>query len=159
MDMPTLEAPAKEGDAAGGETIKAVFLRSLCGYNLSRSASRMTADFMRALDGTSMRPVLVSILSVVEENTGIHQGEIGQVLGIARANMAPLVNELEAKKLLVRKPDPADRRAFVIELTHKGHALLDDCKSRIRVHEEKMLASLSDSERKTLINILGKIKK
>jgi DNA-binding MarR family transcriptional regulator len=133
------------------------FLSTVCGYNLHRAAHRMTADFLRSVGGAGMRPAHVSILSVVDENPGVKQGVVGQTLGIARANIVPLMNELENLKLLRRTPHRSDRRAFAIHLTIKGGRLLSECKARIRAHEARMLRRLTSQERLTLIALLGKI--
>jgi DNA-binding MarR family transcriptional regulator len=138
--------------------LRTKFISNLVGYNIRRAINRITADFMRAFDGTNMRPILVSILSVVEENPGVSQGAVGEVLGVARTNMVPLMTDLEAQGLLRRTPDSVDRRALAIRLTRKGKTLLRDCNKRIRTHEERMLGGLTQDERATLMTLLGKIR-
>ena len=91
--------------------VQAEFLNSLAGYRLRQISNAFMSEFAAAMAGTGMRPVQVSILSVADENPGVRQGEIGRALGVARANMAPLMAELEAAGLLERIPDEADRRA------------------------------------------------
>jgi DNA-binding MarR family transcriptional regulator len=142
---------------AEGDGVRTEFLSTVCGYNLHRAAQRMTADFLWSVGDTGMRPALVSILSVVAENPGIKQGAVGQTLGIARPNIAPLVSELEKLKLLRRTPHENDRRAFAIRLTTRGERLFGECKARIRAHEARMLRKLTRAERLDLIALLGKV--
>ncbi|WP_428408986.1 MarR family winged helix-turn-helix transcriptional regulator [Hyphococcus sp.] len=133
------------------------FLNSLAGYRLRQVSNVFMSEFAAAMAGTGMRPVQVSIISVVDENPGIRQGEIGRALGVARANMAPLMAELEAMGLLTRIPDEADRRAVSVFLTKQGQAMLKNCKARIMANERRVLERLTESERKTLLRLLNKI--
>jgi DNA-binding MarR family transcriptional regulator len=41
-------------------------------------------------------------------------------------SMSQTVNELEADRLITRRPDPTDRRQLLVELTDGGHATLAD---------------------------------
>ncbi len=87
----------------------------------------------------------------------MRQGEIGRALGVARANMAPLMAELEAARLLRRTTDESDRRAVSVQLTKSGEALLRNCKARIEAQERRTLGRLTRSEKETLLRLLKKI--
>lgn len=134
-------------------------LGPLVGYHLRRAFGAFAADFATAIDGTGMRQVLVGILAVVSGNPGINQGAVGRMLGIKRANMVSLINELVDADLLIREVDPGDRRAFSLSLNDKGRAMLADCLARIEAHEQRMLAGFSDAERATLLDLLGRIER
>ena len=47
-------------------------------------------------------------------------GELAAALGIDPPNATVVVDDLEAQKLVRRKPHPTDRRAKVVEATRKG---------------------------------------
>ena len=132
-------------------------LADLAGYHLRRASGAFAADFVRALDGTGMRQVLFGILSVVAANPDINQGAVGRALGIQRANMVSLINELVDAALIERRVSPGDRRAFALRLSAAGQAKLDDCIARIRAHEEEMLSDLDAAERAQLIALLTRI--
>lgn len=134
-------------------------LGPLVGYHLRRAFGAFSADFATAMDGTNMRQVLVGILSVVSGSPGINQGAVGRVLGIKRANMVSLINELVDAGLISRVVDASDRRAFSLEITDSGAAMLDDCLKRIDAHETRMLAGFSDAERAMLLELLGRIER
>lgn len=134
-------------------------LGPLVGYHLRRAFGAFAADFANAMDGTGMRQVLVGILAVVSGSPGINQGAVGRVLGIKRANMVSLINELVDMKLIARVVDPADRRAFSLTITDSGRAMLTDCLAKIEAHEQQMLAGFSDEERATLLDLLSRIER
>ncbi|MEG3179608.1 MarR family winged helix-turn-helix transcriptional regulator [Sphingomonas sp. LT1P40] len=134
-------------------------LGPLVGYHLRRAFAAFAGDFAAAMDGTNMRQVLVGILAVVAGSPRINQGAVGRVLGIKRANMVSLINELVDAGLITREVDPGDRRAFALGITPSGRAMLTDCMARIDAHERRMLAGFSDAERATLLDLLGRIEK
>jgi len=142
-----------------GEQEQVGALGPLVGYHLRRAFGAFAADFTNAVEGTGMRQVLVGILAVVEGSPGINQGAVGRVLGIKRANMVALINELVDLKLIERVVDATDRRAFSLTLTDAGHAMLRDCMERIAAHERAMLAGFTDAERATLLDLLGRIER
>lgn len=132
-------------------------LDGLVGYHLRRASAVVGTDFSRALDGTGMRQVLFGILAIVDSNPGINQGAVGRALGIQRANMVSLINELVDRDLIDRKTSSEDRRAFSLTLSRVGDAMFRDCVARIRAHEDRLLSDLSAGERATLIDLLSRI--
>ncbi|AMB47068.1 MULTISPECIES: MarR family winged helix-turn-helix transcriptional regulator [Methylobacteriaceae] len=132
-------------------------IEDLVGYHLRRASTAVRNDFARVIEGSGMRQVLFGILSVVEANPGINQGAIGRVLGIHRANMVVLVNELIEKGWISRRADEADRRAFVLDLTPEGQAVFAEVRRQLHAHEATLLAELDAAECAQLIALLRRI--
>ncbi|MEN2747334.1 MarR family transcriptional regulator [Sphingomonas sp. T9W2] len=132
-------------------------LGQLVGYRLRRASAVFAADFAVTLEGTGIRQIPMGILSVVADNPGINQGTVGRLLGIKRANMVPLINELIESGLIVRETDPADRRAFTLAMSPAGSAMFDDCIRRIEAHEERLLAGFTKAEKAVLLDLLERI--
>lgn len=132
-------------------------LERLVGYHLRRASGVFNVDFARTLGESGMRPVLFSILSVIEASPGINQGSIGRALSIQRANMVSLINELVDRGLIHRDASTDDRRALALTLTEKGHDAYRESLERIQVHEDRLLIDLSAAERATLIALLRRI--
>jgi DNA-binding MarR family transcriptional regulator len=132
-------------------------LDGLVGYHLRRASAVIGNDYARVLDGTGIRQVLFAILSVVNANPGINQGAVGRALGIQRANMVSLINELVGRHLIDRETVPENRRAFSLTLSDSGSAMFTDCVTRINAHEDRLLSDLTARERETLIDLLSRI--
>lgn len=72
--------------------------------------------------------------------------------------MTRLLDKLEARGLLVRVADPADRRALHIHLTDSGSAMwrdIDQCGQRVR---ERALAGMDDATRAQLTRLLEQVR-
>jgi DNA-binding MarR family transcriptional regulator len=79
-----------------------------------------------------------------------------------RANMSPqamgeLVDELEQLDYVVRRPDPADRRAKLITLTKKGQACIAAGIATINGIEEQLTDRLGERGHRQLRNLLTKL--
>lgn len=134
-------------------------LGRLVGYRLRRASAVFASDFAAALDGTGMRQVPLGILAVVSDNPGVNQGTVGRLLGIKRANMVPLINELIETRLIVRETDPSDRRAFTLTLAPTGSAMLADCIRQLDAHEQRLLEGFSAAEKMMLLDLLERIER
>jgi DNA-binding MarR family transcriptional regulator len=132
-------------------------LSDLVGYHLRRATNVAIADFARAVGDSGMRQVLFGVLSIVERNPDINQGAVGRSLGIKRANMVALINELVEGGLLDRRVSTEDRRAFALRLTAKGRRVYEDSLARIREHEAALLADFTAEERALFIAMLSRV--
>jgi MarR family transcriptional regulator for hemolysin len=63
------------------------------------------------------------VLSALMEKEGIIQGDLAQTLGIRAVTLGGLVDRMESKKWIERRPDENDRRAKRIWLTPSGRKL------------------------------------
>jgi DNA-binding MarR family transcriptional regulator len=132
-------------------------LDALVGYHMRRASAIFVTDFTRAVGDIGLRQVLFGILSIVEANPGINQGAAGRALGIQRANMVSLVNELTDRGLLTRDTAAEDRRALALTLTDAGRALFAEGRRRLEAHEATLLRILNAEERATLLELLSRI--
>jgi DNA-binding MarR family transcriptional regulator len=67
---------------------------------------------------------------------------LAQHLGVDRTVMTYLLDDLEAARLIERRPDPADRRARRIVATPDGRSCLTRLDERLRAAEEQLLSGL-----------------
>lgn len=83
--------------------------------------------------------------------------ELADAAGVTRATMTGLVDTLERDGYVKREPDPADRRTISVRLTPKGETFLNDFLPGHFKVIAGLMAPLSETERKTLVRLLGKI--
>lgn len=127
-------------------------LDRLLGYQLRRASSVMLADLSGRLADLQLTPTETSILLLIEANPEITQSEIGRVLGIHRANMAPLAANLVRRELIANSK--VSGRARGLRLSPAGVEMVRQCWLRIETHEAQFLVGLGASERARLIELL-----
>lgn len=77
--------------------------------------------------------------------------ELATAERIRPQSMAQTVGELEADGLITRRPDPDDRRRWLVELTEAGRGVLEaDRRDREGWLATAIAESFSDQEQKTL---------
>ena len=106
----------------------------------------------------SLTPLHFEIMMLLAEEGSLPVFEIGKRLVLAKAHMTQLVDKLVEKEMVVREPDPGDRRVTRISLTDTGKQSLDDLNCIIGEALEKALASLSENDLKDLSISLDKIR-
>ena len=89
------------------------------------------------------------ILSAAAQGAVGSQLALAQHLGVDRTVMTYLLDDLEAAKLIERRPDPADRRARRVVATQLGTELLATLNDRLRAAEAHLLAPLDREARET----------
>lgn len=139
------------------DEIDSTWVDEQIGYLLRRASAAMASDYATEAPYGSLRPVLISMLSIVDANPGIGSTRLGTTLGIQRSNIAPLVAELDAAGFLERRPSTSDGRRIELALTEAGRAALAAGRAVIAEHEERMTAPLSDPERRQLRTLLRKL--
>ena len=94
-------------------------------------ALRHAAAHMRRLDEEiGLSPARFSVLATLRYDGPRRIGELARGEGVAQPTMTQSVQGLEAAGLVVRRPDPADRRSSTIELTSEGRALVRRARAR-----------------------------
>jgi len=83
--------------------------------------------------------------------------ELADMAGVTRATMTGLIDTLERDGLVTRTPDPNDRRMMSVALTPHGYARLQAILPGHFKMMAALMATLDESERKTLVRLLTKI--
>ncbi len=141
------------------ETVDTSFLETLVGYNARRAALVVIEEFMQRMAVFDLRTVDFSVLSLIHHNAGITSRQLCSHLNILAPNLVAMVNGLEKRKLIVRKPHPLDGRAMGLHLTPKGQALIQEAEPVADQLEVVATKRLTTTERNTLVRLLKKIYK
>jgi DNA-binding MarR family transcriptional regulator len=130
-------------------------LKELPGYMLRRASSAALGRLAERLQSLDLRISDASVLLVIEANPEISQSEIGRLLDIAGANMAPLVGRLEAREFVIRRP--IDGRSQALSLSREGRSALSRVKTIIEAHEQELWNRIPESDRATFMRVLRTI--
>jgi DNA-binding MarR family transcriptional regulator len=126
------------------------FLLSQLGFH----STRLWKDRLAPL---GIDPRHVVLLRHVAAAEGQSQQALGRVMQIRPSHMVALVDELERRGLLQRRPSPTDRRAHALVLTGEGQLLLDRLMRISADHEAQLCAGLTQAERRRLIDLLSQV--
>ena len=139
------------------EEVDTTFLESLLGYNARRAALAVITVFLDRMAPYQLRPVDFSVLSLIKHNPGITSRQLCTSLGILPPNLVGLVNTLEKRDLITRKPHPRDGRALGLHLTAPGQKLMRDAEVTAAALESDVAGRLTPAELRTLMKLLKKV--
>lgn len=133
-----------------------------------RLSARLTYLLKRALldledlHAEHLAPVGVSgrelgVLLLLDGRDPESQQQAAARLGVDRTTMVGLVDGLEAKGLVARRPDAGDRRRNVLDLTRDGQKALVQAVRASDVAERQLLADLDDAESAQLRALLTRL--
>lgn len=132
-------------------------LPELIGYNLRRAQVRVFQDFATTVGAHDITPGQFGVLTIIAANPGLNQSELGAAMGVDRSTVVAVIDRLEERELVQRRPAPNDRRSYALGLTAKGTDLLARLEPLVRAHEVRISARLVPAEQRELIRLLRKM--
>jgi DNA-binding MarR family transcriptional regulator len=113
------------------------------GYLLKHVQQRLSELSSAALAPYGVHGRELAVLIVLASGEPASQQESAARLGIDRTTMVALLDVLEDKGLVVRRPDTHDRRRNVVALTAQGASTLRDATRASDDAERQFLAALT----------------
>ena len=99
-----------------------------------------------------------SVLSaVVRAGEGQNQNQLARQLGIEGPTLVRLLDDLEKAGLVMRRPNPKDRRAKLIAATDEGCALAEILVVETQQVRRQFIAGMNDAEIAQLTGLLDKL--
>lgn len=141
------------------EKVDTSYLESLVGYNSRRAALVVIEVFLARMAIYDLRIVDFSVLSLIMHNPGITSRQLCTTLGILAPNLVGMVNAMEKRGLITRRPHPHDGRAMGLHPTPTGQKMMRDAEITAAQLEVETTSRLSAAERNTLLRLLKKIYK
>jgi len=126
------------------------FLLSQLGYYSSRRWKVRLAPF-------GLDPRQVMVLRRLAGDEGRSQQALGEALQIPPSRMVALVDALEQRGLLRRRPSPSDRRVRTLHLTREGRRLLGEIMEISVEHEQELCSGLQPADREQLLTLLNRV--
>jgi DNA-binding MarR family transcriptional regulator len=109
------------------------------------------------LAGHGLTPHHFGVLMVLGQLGSASQQQLSRAIGVDPRNAVPVLDVLQERRLVRRRPDPGDRRRHAVELTQAGRAMLDKLRRDGTEVEDRFLDCLSATERAALHKALGKL--
>ena len=103
-----------------------------------------------------LSPVQCHVLHLIDPHRPIAMGELAGTLACDRSNVTGLVDRLEARGLVQRRPSEADRRVKVLVLTPTGTRVRDLLVERM-LAPPPAIERLSPREQRALVRILERL--
>ncbi|HUB98367.1 MAG TPA: MarR family winged helix-turn-helix transcriptional regulator [Solirubrobacterales bacterium] len=130
---------------------------STLAFLLSQVGIHAARRFSERMEEIDLQPPLFRILNLVDAAEGRSQQAIGEAIEVPPSRMVALVDELEQRGLVERRPDPLDRRVRALYLTPKGRETLTRGRVIAKAHERELTKGMSATDRERLVKLLQEI--
>jgi DNA-binding MarR family transcriptional regulator len=124
------------------------------GYLLGKVGAVAKQRWTATLAQTGVSPNQFLVLMALAETGPVCQQFLAGVIGIDPRNIVPILDSLEARGLVSRETDPADRRRRVIDLTLAGQRIVAELSALGEQTERELLASVPPADQESLRRIL-----
>jgi DNA-binding MarR family transcriptional regulator len=121
---------------------------------LGEHVSERFADRVREL---GLSPVEVGLLRMIAGQPGRSQRSVAVDLGVVPSRVVVLIDGLDHKGLVERRPGTTDRRHHELHLTVDGERIMVDMRSIASAHDDEVLAALDPEERVAFTRLLQRI--
>ena len=130
-------------------------LDALPGHQIRRLQQIAVAIFLQETSATGFTSVQYAALQAIVNHPTIDQRSLASLVGLDTSTLAGVVERLESRGLIERKPSPEDRRAKQMSPTPLGLRTLAEAIPAMLRAQERILAPLSKSDRKKFMQLLG----
>ncbi|WP_378953588.1 MarR family winged helix-turn-helix transcriptional regulator [Pelosinus sp. sgz500959] len=84
----------------------------------------------------------------------ISVNELAELLNLDKSTISRTVEQLVTHDMIVREPDPNDRRYVTLQLTSKGEQLFGDIEERMQAYFTEILEIIPEEKREQVIDSL-----
>ncbi len=136
-------------------TMDAVYSKP--GYLFRRMQQIAVAIFVEECKAYDLTPVQYAALVAIRTHPGIDATRLSAVIAFDRSTLGNVIERLQAKQYIERKPAPEDKRVKLLYLTRSGTALLRDIMPSVDRAQARMLQPLKPADRKALLALLTQL--
>src|SRR3954466_2982483 len=136
-------------------TMDAVYTRP--GYLFRRMQQIAVAIFAEECKAYDLTPVQYAALVAIRTHPGIDATRLSAVIAFDRSTLGSVIERLQAKALVARKPSREDKRIKLLYLTNAGEALLRNIMPSVDRAQARMLQPLKPRDRKALLALMTQL--
>ena len=128
-------------------------------YHAALRHSEELHRFLAQFDLTTIEFVTLRVLRREPPPHVMTPSALHETLVLSPGGMTKILKQLEAKGLVSRRADTADKRSTLVELTHKGQAAIEAAQSAVREYDCALLdRTLNNREQQRLALLLRKLR-
>ena len=131
--------------------------RRVPAYLIRRLQMISTAILVEEFEGEDMPASEWAVLTMVDNHPEIDQSRLAEVVAIDRNNTGRLVDQLEAKGLVERRPSDTDRRVWMLRCTQPGLKTRRRLRPRALATQERLLSCLEPAQRQLFIDLMSRV--
>jgi MarR family 2-MHQ and catechol resistance regulon transcriptional repressor len=126
---------------------------------MNRTAGCIQEQLDRQVEAHGLTLTEFGVLEALHHKGPLSIGEIGDRVLLASSSMTYVIDKLEDRGLLRRRPSEEDRREKLAELTPEGRAKIEEAFPEHAALIDDLMADLSQEEKRTAASLLRRIER
>jgi MarR family transcriptional regulator, transcriptional regulator for hemolysin len=127
------------------------------GLRLSQTARTVSRAFDEVLEEAGGTLPVWLVLLNLKIHKPANQRELAEAVGVREATLTHHLNAMDARGLITRTRDSANRRIHVVELTAAGEALFGQMQQAAVAFDTRLRGGLTEADLDTLDGLLGQL--
>src|SRR5499427_9342560 len=127
------------------------------GYLFRRMQQIAVAIFVEECKAYDLTPVQYAALIAIHTHPSIDATRLSAVIAFDRSTLGNVIERLEAKRYVERRPAREDKRVKLLHLTRSGATLLRSIMPSVDRAQARMLQPLKSADRKVLMALLSQL--
>ena len=124
------------------------------GYLFRRIQQIAVAIFVEECKAYDLTPVQYAALVAIQTHPGIDATRLSAVIAFDRSTLGSVIERLQSKDYIERRPAPEDKRIKLLYLTKPGAAILREIIPAVERAQARMLEPLKPADRRALMGLL-----
>ncbi len=125
------------------------------GHLIRRAHQIAVAIFMEECAAQNVTPVQYACLSAIARQPGVDATRLASTVAFDRSTLGNVLERLEAKGWVDRRPSSEDRRVKLLYISPAGEKLLEAIEPAVRATQKRVLEPLSPADRKTFLRLIA----
>ncbi|MFV0280541.1 MAG: MarR family winged helix-turn-helix transcriptional regulator [Rhodoblastus sp.] len=127
------------------------------GHLIRRAHQISVAIFMEECADYSVTPVQYACLAEIARKPGVDATRLAGAVAFDRSTLGNVLERLETKGWVDRRPSPEDRRVKLLHTTEAGRQLLSAIAPGVRATQNRLLEPLAAADRAVFMRLIGQI--
>ncbi|MCA0458327.1 MAG: MarR family transcriptional regulator [Chloroflexi bacterium] len=125
--------------------------------NLDIALRNLDQVYSQVVEPLGLTVIEWYILRSLYESDGQHASELARAVGRAATSFTPILDKLQNKDMIERRPDSSDRRAVRIYLTKKGNNHREEVLESAEQIDARIRKTVSNGDFKGFQNVISNL--
>ncbi|MEV0136859.1 MarR family winged helix-turn-helix transcriptional regulator [Dactylosporangium sp. NPDC050688] len=126
-------------------------------FLIAQVGAHAAGRFAERVEALGLTPPEVGLLRMIAGEPGRSQQSVAADMGVVPSRVVAILDLLDHKGLVERRPGVSDRRHHALHLTDDGRQVLMEMRQLARAHDDDVCAALDPQERAQLAGLLRRI--
>jgi DNA-binding MarR family transcriptional regulator len=124
---------------------------------IHKATRQIGVHMERQMEGTGLAPQEGHLLSYLRSYAPCPIAEVVTVFGLRGSTATAVLDRMEERGLVVRRPNPDDRRSFLLDLTAEGKRIAEDVQEDVEKLENAIARRITREDEEGFRNVMKAI--